>query len=344
MMALSPSPGNPGRWPAALLFARTWTSDSCAAVSRRSDDGLPIELGRLYFFRESAQTPPTSRRARDAPTADLTMANERLEATNKELEAFSYSVSHDLRVPLRAIDGFSRILLEDYSSKLDAEGRRLLNVVRDSTVKMARLIDDILAFSRAGRSEMTSARIDMDGLVRAVFEELEPAVAGRKLTFDIKPLAPAQGDAAMIRRVWTNLIDNAIKFTAPRPAPSSKSARPPAMRKPSTTSRTMARASTCNTPTNCSACSSGCMAPSSPAPASGSPSSSASSAARRAGVGRRQGERGRHVLFYPAGPGGLSCLTQTPRSKSFWSRTMQPMRSFASARSRSPIWPTGLYG
>ncbi|WP_316219326.1 PAS domain S-box protein [Bradyrhizobium sp. SZCCHNR2026] len=150
-------------------------------------------------------------------TAELTTANDDLEATNRELEAFAYSVSHDLRVPLRAIDGFSRILLEDYSGKLDAEGQRVLNVVRDNAIKMARLIDDILAFSRAGRSEIAPARIDMDGAVRAVIEELAPAVAGRRLTFDIKPLAPAQGDPAMVRRVWTNLIDNAIKFTAPKP-------------------------------------------------------------------------------------------------------------------------------
>ncbi len=149
-------------------------------------------------------------------TAELTRANGDLEAFNRELEAFSYSVSHDLRVPLRAIDGFSRILLEDYSGKLDAEGRRLLNVVRDNADRMARLIDDILAFSRAGRSEIAPMRIDMDGAVRAVLEELQPAIAGRKLTFDIRPLAPANGDAAMIGRVWTNLIDNAIKFTAPR--------------------------------------------------------------------------------------------------------------------------------
>ena len=150
-------------------------------------------------------------------TAELTRANSGLEASNRELEAFAYSVSHDLRVPLRAIDGFSQMLLEDYSGKIDAEGQRLLNVVRGNTVKMARLIDDILAFSRAGRSEITSAPIDMDGAVRGVLEELQPAAAGRKLTFDIKPLAPAQGDAAMIQRVWTNLIDNAIKFTASRP-------------------------------------------------------------------------------------------------------------------------------
>lgn len=150
-------------------------------------------------------------------TADLAKANDNLAVVNAELESFAYSVSHDLRVPLRAIDGFSRILLEDYSGKIDAEGQRLLTVVRDSTVKLARLIDDILAFSRAGRTEMTSARIDMDELVKDVVKELEPAFVGRKLTFVVKPLASAHGDAAMVRRIWTNLIDNAVKFTAPKP-------------------------------------------------------------------------------------------------------------------------------
>lgn len=94
-----------------------------------------------------------------------------LEASNKELESFSYSVSHDLRVPLRAVDGFSRLLLEEYQDKLDAEGKRLLNVVRDNTKRMAQLIDDILAFSRTGRLEITRSEVDMEDLVRDVMAE-----------------------------------------------------------------------------------------------------------------------------------------------------------------------------
>jgi light-regulated signal transduction histidine kinase (bacteriophytochrome) len=150
-------------------------------------------------------------------TAELTKSNQALEAANQGLESFSYSVSHDLRAPLRAIDGFSRILLEDEFDKLDAEGQRLLNVVCDNAVKMGRLIDDILAFSRSTRGEMNVAPIDMDESVRSVIKELEPVLAGRKVTFDIKPLAAVQGDGAMIKRVWTNLIDNAVKFTALKP-------------------------------------------------------------------------------------------------------------------------------
>jgi signal transduction histidine kinase len=136
-----------------------------------------------------------------------------LEAANKELEAFSYSVSHDLRTPLRAIDGFSRILSEDYADKLDAEAQRIIGVVRDGTLKMAHLIDDILAFSRIGRAEMTTTLVDMNELVQDVLHDLAPAMAGRQLRFAIADLPPARGDKMMLRRVWQNLLDNAVKYT-----------------------------------------------------------------------------------------------------------------------------------
>jgi light-regulated signal transduction histidine kinase (bacteriophytochrome) len=141
-----------------------------------------------------------------------------LEAANKDLEEFSYSVSHDLRTPLRAIDGFSRILLEDYSDKLDTEGQRVLKVVRDGTLKMSRLIDDILAFSRLGRLVIKAEPVDMAALVRRTMtDELAPALAGRELAIDIGTLPDAHGDRAMLQRVWMNLLDNAIKYTAPKP-------------------------------------------------------------------------------------------------------------------------------
>jgi signal transduction histidine kinase/DNA-binding response OmpR family regulator len=139
-----------------------------------------------------------------------------LEAANKELEAFSYSVSHDLRAPLRAIDGFSRILLEDYTDKLDDEGKRLLNVVRNNTQKMGQLIDDLLLFSRLGRQGLRASDIDMEKLAKAVSEELKLAVPERKLKFTINTLIPAQGDQAMIRQVFVNLLSNAVKFTRPK--------------------------------------------------------------------------------------------------------------------------------
>ena len=141
-----------------------------------------------------------------------------LETANKDLEGFSYSVSHDLRTPLRAIDGFSKFLLQDYADKLDDEGKRLLHVVRDNTTRMARLIDDILAFSRVGRLGIVMSDVDMNEIVQSVIHELEPTYAGRRVTIDSAPLPKVQGDAAMMRQVLTNLLTNAIKFTRTREA------------------------------------------------------------------------------------------------------------------------------
>ena len=143
-------------------------------------------------------------------TAELTDAN-------RELEAFSYSVSHDLRAPLRAIDGFGGKLERGYAERLDDEGRRLLNVVRDSAQRMGALIDDLLAFSRMGRREMVVAPVNMAGLVRAVVDELrsrEPTT--RAIEIAIGDLPTIAGDMAMLRQVWINLLSNALKFTQPR--------------------------------------------------------------------------------------------------------------------------------
>jgi len=141
-----------------------------------------------------------------------------LEAANKELESFSYSVSHDLRAPLRAIDGFSRIVQEDYAAKLDAEGRRLLGVIRDNSRKMGQLIDDLLEYSRLGRKPLSSAEIDMRRLVEEVLGELQ-ASGGSSPRLDVGALPPARGDATLLKRVWTNLLANAVKFSSKRGQP-----------------------------------------------------------------------------------------------------------------------------
>lgn len=143
-----------------------------------------------------------------------------LEESNKDLESFAYSVSHDLRVPLRAIDGFSSIVLRRYEDKLDDEGRRYLNVVRDNTRKMSRLIDDILAFSRTGRQGMSLSEVNMDALAREVLEEFEPDITLRDIVVEISPLPAAQGDLSMLRQVWVNLLSNAMKFTCRKPSAS----------------------------------------------------------------------------------------------------------------------------
>lgn len=138
-----------------------------------------------------------------------------LEAANKELESFSYSVSHDLRAPLRAIDGFSRMVLEDYSDQLDDEGKRRLNVICSNTQKMGQLIDDLLKFSRMGRHEIQMMRIDMGELARDVFEEMRAYVPERTLHLKLGMLPRSRGDRAMLREVYMNLLSNAVKFTRP---------------------------------------------------------------------------------------------------------------------------------
>jgi len=139
-----------------------------------------------------------------------------LEATNQELESFCYSVSHDLRAPLRAINGFSRIFFEEYLDKLDDEGKRLLHIIQGNTYKMGELIDDLLALSRIGRKDIELSDIDMDTLIQTVFHEIETTKGN--LQVSLKPLPPARGDEGMIRQVFSNLIANAIKFTRSREA------------------------------------------------------------------------------------------------------------------------------
>lgn len=137
-----------------------------------------------------------------------------LEAVNQNLEAFAYSVSHDLRAPLRAVDGFACMLLEDYQDRLDDEGRRRLHVIRDGTAQMGQMITDILAFSRTGRFELKQTEIDMTALARAVVAELQLTAEGRTVNVAIHDLPPAWGDPAMLRQVLTNLLGNAFKFSS----------------------------------------------------------------------------------------------------------------------------------
>jgi two-component system sensor kinase len=136
-----------------------------------------------------------------------------LEAANNELEAFSYSVSHDLRSPLRAISGFTDVLLDDWAPQLDDEGKRFLGLVQENAHKMGQLIDDLLAFSRLSRQTMTVAEIDMAELAQSVFEEVQANSPGRSIAFRIGTIPPARGDKALIRQVLVNLISNAVKFT-----------------------------------------------------------------------------------------------------------------------------------
>ena len=139
-----------------------------------------------------------------------------VEAANKELEAFSYSVSHDLRVPLRHIDGYLEMLIDESRETLPEKARAHLDVIADSSRRMSALIDDLLAFSRIGRAELSMGRVDLDALVREVVADLEMATRGRSIEWQIAPLGPVVGDFPLLRQAFANLIDNAIKYTQPR--------------------------------------------------------------------------------------------------------------------------------
>ncbi len=136
-----------------------------------------------------------------------------LEATNKELEAFSYSVSHDLRAPLRAMDGFSQAVVEDYGQQLPEEGRRFLETIRAGAQRMGVLIDELLAFARLSRQPLNTHNVDMDLVVRSTLEELRPEQGDRLVELRIGALRPCQADPALIKQVWINLLSNALKYT-----------------------------------------------------------------------------------------------------------------------------------
>ena len=189
-----------------LLVARDGTERPIA------DSGAPIRnekgevTGVVLVFRDR-----TDERAAQKALHEHAA---QLQESNQELEAFSYSVSHDLRAPLRAIDGFTRILADDYASHLDAEGKRLCSVIRENTGKMSRLIDDLLAFSRLGRAEMSLSRTDMETMANSVFHELTTPENLARIDFQVGALPPALADPTLMRQVWMNLLANAIKFSS----------------------------------------------------------------------------------------------------------------------------------
>ena len=147
-------------------------------------------------------------------------AMERIKTLDQELEAFSYSISHDLRAPLRSIDGYSRILQEDYAERLDDEGRRVLSVVTNNAKRMGKLIDDLLTFGRLGRKPLQRSNVNMTSIVHSTVQELQAQEPGRRIQVTVSELAAASADADMLRQVWFNLMENAFKFTGKKEEPS----------------------------------------------------------------------------------------------------------------------------
>jgi len=180
----------------------------------------PMETGEgtwaFAVVRDITQQKQSDAKIKELNSA-LKIQVEQLAATNRELEAFSYSVSHDLRAPLRHIIGFVDLLNTRDLSALDEKSQHYLQVITQAAQKMGILIDDLLAFSRMGRAEMMRTRVDFDQLVRDIVKELTEDARDRSIQWEIAPLPALVGDASMLRQVMVNLISNAIKFTRPRP-------------------------------------------------------------------------------------------------------------------------------
>ncbi|HYE56072.1 MAG TPA: PAS domain S-box protein [Chitinophagaceae bacterium] len=151
-------------------------------------------------------------------TRRKTLENE-LKRTNAEVEAFTYSVSHDLRAPLRGIVGFTAMLEEDYASKLDDEAKRITNVIKTNALNMGRLIDDLLAFSRMGRKEMVKTKVDMRKIVDEVLRDFVSEAKTPGLQVEVEELSEVSADVGTIRQVWINLISNAIKYSSKKTNP-----------------------------------------------------------------------------------------------------------------------------
>ena len=191
---------------------QTWLETSKVPLHDEQDQVIGI-LGTYLDITERKQAEDDIRQLNATLDQRVGERTAQLELVVNELDAFSYSVSHDLRAPLRAVDGFSRILADDFAVQLDDEGRRILGVIRNETQRMGQLIDDLLAFSRLGRQQFVAERIEMQALAQEVFDGLAAQEPGQHLKLELQALPPARGSQAMIRQVWVNLIGNAIKFT-----------------------------------------------------------------------------------------------------------------------------------
>jgi light-regulated signal transduction histidine kinase (bacteriophytochrome) len=171
---------------------------------------------QLFVFMVVAVLMSSLSEARYRAEAGLRARTAQLEAANRELEAFSYSVSHDLRSPLRAIDGYSKIVLEEHGSTIPVPARQHLEFVRRSAQHLDRLVNDLLEFSRLGRRPLRREPILMDELTREAWADLKPETEGRTVEFSVGPMPPCHGDRLLLKQALFNLLHNALKFSRPR--------------------------------------------------------------------------------------------------------------------------------
>jgi signal transduction histidine kinase len=208
-----------------------------ARIAERTDELTASRLAIMNVMEEEVESRRVAETANDDLTQEITMRKRaeeqirtlnitleqrilertaQLDAANKELEAFSYSVSHDLRAPLRHVQGYVDMLGREAEGRLSEQGRHYMKTIADATLEMGVLIDDLLAFSRMGRVDMAETRVNLDTLVQDTLRILEPDMCGRNIVWKIPPLPVVQADPAMLRLVLDNLLGNAVKFTRPR--------------------------------------------------------------------------------------------------------------------------------
>ena len=203
---------------------------ACSGIAINYDENifvfgqiLPINFSLMPILGLEGNVDYIVAEGRDISSIKLTEAalqkrTDELEQANRELEAFSYSVSHDLRAPLRIIDGYTEIMVNDYSDKLDEEGNRIFGIIRENTAKMGQLIDDLLNLSRLGRKELVIQPVNMKQMVESIASE-QANSKSKQIKMEIGELDDAECDNNLLRQVWVNLISNAIKYSRSKEKP-----------------------------------------------------------------------------------------------------------------------------
>ena len=194
------------------IISLEWTAGSGKKISEEDDLFLTELANKMALFIENRRMRENLKSFNKKLEQQVTERTRQLEIINQELESFSYSVSHDLRSPLRAISGYASLLREDHSKQLKGEGKEFLEIIESEVKRMGRLIDDLLAFSRLSRTGMQMVDFNMENLVRQCVEEIERSVSMDDVQIDIQNLENVIGDSNLLKQVWVNLISNAVKY------------------------------------------------------------------------------------------------------------------------------------